>query len=49
MCSVLYSPILVSANALSRASATAPTDAISPASISVSVKYIAVYCDPASL
>ena len=41
--SVLYSPIMVSANALSSASPTVPTDGTSPSSISVSVKCIAVY------
>jgi transposase InsO family protein len=47
--SVLYKPMVVSARALSRASPTVPTEGVSPASSSVSVKCIAVYCDPASV
>ena len=43
--SIFYSPIVVSASALSRASPAVPTDGIISASISVSVKCIAVYCD----
>jgi hypothetical protein len=42
--SVLHSPIVGSARALSRASPTVPTDGTSPASSRVSVKCIAVYC-----
>ena len=41
--SVLYSPIVVSQKALSRASPTVPIDGLSPSSISVSLKCIAVY------
>src|SRR5690625_3134049 len=46
--SVLYKPIVVSAKALSRASATLPTDGIRPAKNSSSPKRTLVYCDPES-
>ena len=48
MHSVLYSPMVVSASALSSASPTVQIDGISPASIRVSPKCTAVYCEPAS-
>src|SRR6476660_9495088 len=48
MSSVLYSPIVDSMSALSRASQTVPMDGAIPASTSAVVKEIDVYCDPAS-
>jgi hypothetical protein len=48
MHSVLYSPMVVSASALSRASPTVPTEGVSPASSRVWPNRTEVYCDPAS-
>ena len=42
--SVLYSPMVVLAKPLSRASPTVPIDEVSPSSIGVLLKCIAVYC-----
>ena len=46
--SVLYSPIVVSASALSRASPTVPTEGVSPASSRAWANRTEVYCEPAS-
>src|ERR1039457_1996439 len=46
--SLLYSPIVVTASALSEASPTVPIDPASPASIRVSANRSEVYWDPAS-
>ena len=48
MHSVLYSPIVDSMSALSRASPTVPMDGAIPASTNAVVNAIDVYCDPAS-
>ena len=47
--SVLYSPIVVSASALSRASPTVPAEGVSPASSRVWANRTEVYCEPASV
>src|SRR5260370_28954365 len=47
--SVLYSPMVVSASALSRASPAVPTEGVSPASSRVWANPTEVYCDPASV
>jgi hypothetical protein len=44
--SVLYSPMVVSARALSRASPTVPTEGVSPASSSVCANRTEVYLRP---
>ena len=46
--SVLYSPMVVSASALSKASPTVPIEGRIPSRASVSPNCAAVYCDPAS-
>ena len=47
--SVLYSPIVVSASALSRASPTVPTESVSPASSRAWANRTEVYCEQASV